>query len=296
MIGDYKMKFEPMSQRETTLDHYGKRGISWHGFCLQFYLLKCEKSDDGEDAKVTSKYTVYLDQVVSDGNKQDALSVYSLLDAALGQVANEMPFVSSIILQTDNAKCYNNTFLLCAIPLLNITYQQDRLSITAFIHTETQDGKTILDTHFARMTKFVRQFMSSCVDNEVRKINTSGTLGYALYHSGGVKNVGVQVVNTNNAVTKNIEEKFETVTKVLKTYFTRVNHAYFYPPDKANTEGQSYSGVLLASDIIDTMVFNIRVQSYSNRIVNFHIDMTKSDKNIVNKNQIMNEKLTQRKQ
>ena len=43
MIGDYKMKFEPMSQRETTLDHYGKRGISWHGFCLQFYLLQSEK-------------------------------------------------------------------------------------------------------------------------------------------------------------------------------------------------------------------------------------------------------------
>ena len=301
MIGDYKMKFEPMSQRETTLDHYGKRGISWHGFCLQFYLLKSEKSDDGEDVKVTSKYTVYLDQVVSDGNKQDALSVYSLLDAALGQVSNEMPFVSSIILQTDNAKSYNNTFLLCAIPLLNITYQQDGLSITEFIHTETQDGKTILDAHFARMMKFVRQFMSSCDDNEVKKINTPGTLGYALSHNGGVKNVGVQVVNTNNAVTRNIEEKFVAVTKVLKTYFTRVNHAYFYPPDKATTEGESYSSDMSACDIIDTMLFNIGVQSYSNinRIVNFHIDMTKSGKNMVtpdkllldevNKKQIMNE-------
>ena len=103
MIGDYKMKFEPMSQRETTLNHYGKRGISWHGFCLQFYLLKCEKNKDGEDVRVASKYKVYLDQVVSDGNKQDALSVYSLLDAALGQVSNEMPFVSSLFLETDNA-------------------------------------------------------------------------------------------------------------------------------------------------------------------------------------------------
>ena len=28
MIGDFKMQFEPMSSRETTLDHYGKRGIS----------------------------------------------------------------------------------------------------------------------------------------------------------------------------------------------------------------------------------------------------------------------------
>ena len=28
MIGDFKMKAEPISQRETTLNHYGKRGIS----------------------------------------------------------------------------------------------------------------------------------------------------------------------------------------------------------------------------------------------------------------------------
>ena len=92
-------------------------------------------TDEGEDVKVTSKYTVYLDQVVSDRNKQDTLSEYSLLDAALGQVSNKITFISSIILQTDNAKSYNSTFLLCDIPLFNITYQQDGWSITEFVHT-----------------------------------------------------------------------------------------------------------------------------------------------------------------
>ena len=104
MIGDYKMKFEPMSQRETTLDHYGNRGISWHWFCLQFYLLQSEKTNDGHEINVPMKYTVYLDQIVSDGNKQDSLSVYSLLDTALGQISNELTFISQIILQTYNAK------------------------------------------------------------------------------------------------------------------------------------------------------------------------------------------------
>ena len=32
MIGDYKLKFETMTSCETTLDHYRKQGISWHGF------------------------------------------------------------------------------------------------------------------------------------------------------------------------------------------------------------------------------------------------------------------------
>ena len=40
---------------------------------------------------------------------------------------------------------------------------------------------------------------------------------------------------------------------------------------------------MLVTDIINTMIFNIGVQSYSNinRIVNFHIDMTKPNRDMV---------------
>jgi hypothetical protein len=36
---DYKMKFEPVYFREKTVDHYGKKGISWHGAMILFTLL-----------------------------------------------------------------------------------------------------------------------------------------------------------------------------------------------------------------------------------------------------------------
>ena len=270
-----------MSQRETTLDHYGKRGISWHGFCLQFYLLQSEKTNDGHEIKVPMKYTVYLDQIVSDGNKQDSLSVYSLLDTALGQISNELTFISQIILQTDNAKSYNNSFLLCAIPLLNIMYASEGLCISEFIHTETQDGFTILNAHFARMMKFNQRYMTTCVENQVVKINTPSALGFALAHNGGVRNVGVQVVNTNVEHTNKIEKSFLEVTKRLKTYFTRVNHAYFYPPERSIDDISSISNDDTISTFIVTMIFDIGVQSYSNinRIVNFHIDMTQQSHN-----------------
>ena len=39
MIGDFKMKYEPLSSRESTLDHYGKQGISWLALCLSYLLL-----------------------------------------------------------------------------------------------------------------------------------------------------------------------------------------------------------------------------------------------------------------
>ena len=68
VIGDFKMKFEPLSSRETTIEHYGKRGISWHGFCIQFYLLKNMTLEDGTTTEKEQKYTVYIDQIISDGN------------------------------------------------------------------------------------------------------------------------------------------------------------------------------------------------------------------------------------
>ena len=125
---------------------------------------------------------------------------------------------------------------MSAIPLLNVVYEPKGLGITKFTHTETQDSKTILDAHFARCMKFINPFMSTCVWNQVIKINTPSALGYALSHNGGIRNVGVQVVNCNVVETRQFEEKFEHMTKVLKSYFSRVNHAYFYSKQQVSID------------------------------------------------------------
>ena len=39
-IIDFKMKFETMSVRDSTLEHYGQRGIGWHGCALIYHLYK----------------------------------------------------------------------------------------------------------------------------------------------------------------------------------------------------------------------------------------------------------------
>ncbi len=64
MIGDFKMKFEPLSALETTLDHYRKRGISFHGFCVEFYLLQEKEQEDGLFRAEPTKYTIYVDQIL----------------------------------------------------------------------------------------------------------------------------------------------------------------------------------------------------------------------------------------
>ena len=104
MIGDFKMKFEPLSSRESSLDHYSKQGISWHGYCLIFYLQKAiSNNNDTITSKEAIKYTVYFNQILPGSNKQDSLSVFSLLDAAMAQISLDLPYINQLIIQTDNA-------------------------------------------------------------------------------------------------------------------------------------------------------------------------------------------------
>ncbi|EFX81178.1 hypothetical protein DAPPUDRAFT_102749 [Daphnia pulex] len=147
---DYKMKFEPVYFREKTVDHYGKRGISWHGAMITFYTVVAV---DGVHTAVQNRY--YMDHVVENESKQDITSVISILEAVIIGLKKLFPRLTTIYLQSDNASCYQNTMLLVLIPYLAFTYS---LCIRRCIHTETQDGKSVLDAHFARCTQKVYEY------------------------------------------------------------------------------------------------------------------------------------------
>ena len=124
--------------------------MAWVLFDL--YLSHSPIDDDNEDSdEQTVRYTVYLNQLLSDSNKQDSLNVFSLFDAAMSQIYEELSFITDLILQTDNAKSYSNNFLLCAISLLNVIHKCNSPVIIKFIHAESGMEKTswihsLLDT------------------------------------------------------------------------------------------------------------------------------------------------------
>ena len=269
MIADFKMKFEPMSSRETTLGHYGKRGIGWHGIHLMYYRLEEHDDDDGNTQKVPVKCAVYLDQIMADSNKQDCLCVFSMLDAALQQIKINLPFITELILQSDNANCYQNNFIVCSIGLLNACHEKRGLRVIQFVHTETQDGKTVLDAHFATCMRFLTHFMRTWYKNRVTKINTPKGLGYALAWKGGIPNVMVQVVKMNRPHVTKIFETFQPIINQLKKYFSRVNMKHFLGSSTVNT------GIENVLEQIKTMKFEVGIQSYSNidQISTFVIDM-----------------------
>ena len=135
---DFKMKFEETSSRETTKEHFAKRGMSWHGCLITFY-----KSD--RNGTVT-QHNVYLDQILEGGNEQSVVTVMGLLEAALKWIRQFLPDVTNVVLQSDNAKCYNNNLLRLFICLLNTRGQ---ITIVRYIFSETQDGKcTLSELHW----------------------------------------------------------------------------------------------------------------------------------------------------
>ena len=274
MIIDFKMKFEPASARETSLEHYGKRGIGWHGVHIMYYKLEDVQDDEGgTSSKKPVQYSVYLDQILDDGNRQDTVCVVSLLDAAMRQVTIDIPAIKSIILQSDNANCYQNTFLVCAIAFLNAWYSPLKLKIVTFIHTETQDGKTVLDAHFARCMRYLDHFMKTWKRNKITRINTPNGLGFALAYNGGMTNVMVQVLKTNRNFVSNIQHIFEPVMVKLKQYFTRVNHVEFISNSDIDLFTVSDEDDVI--DFIKDFKFEIGVQAYSNvgLMATFNVDI-----------------------
>ena len=222
-VMDFKMKFESMSARESSVEHFGKRGMGWHGFALMYYLWERNPTTN---QYCTQKYIIYIDQVLKDGAKQDSMTVISLIESALQVVYNEFPFINELILQSDNASNYQNHNVLLGIHLLNIKFF-NKIFISEYLHSETQDGKTILDAHYGTCVRHLKKFMKVWRPNVVTRIQTPKGLAFALTYRGGLLNSIVQLVEIDHIQLETLRQKFEPITQKLKEYFTRVNHIYF---------------------------------------------------------------------
>ena len=124
---DFKMKYEMRSNRETTVEHFGKRGIGWHRFAVIFYLL--------DEDNNPYRNIVYLDQILSDTNKQDGLTVVALLEVATcTTIIHGLSFIKESIITSDNVTLYQKHLLFFMIAILNQKFN-DEVFISDFVHT-----------------------------------------------------------------------------------------------------------------------------------------------------------------
>lgn len=201
LVMDYKMKYEPVYFREKTVEHYGKRGMSWHGTMI--YTI-------GSD--MTKKIS-YLDHISTGDSKQDWKAVLSIFEGILIHLKDKFPFVKRLYVQSDNAKCYQNGKILLGIMLL---CKEHALELGSFVHTETQDGKGLIDAHFAVAMALVMTFV-----NMGNNVISPRQLFYALQSNGGLSNTEICMFTINrDEVTKltlhEYQDAFDQFAKIKR--------------------------------------------------------------------------------
>ena len=172
---DWRMKWEALYFRESSKRHYGKRGTGWEGNVMRYWLYEAPSDSNGgtENARVVQ---ISLDQILENGNQQDGLTVLSFLEALLMiAVSLKIPFLTEpATIISDNAGCYHKTELLLGIPFLNA--RSKSFQIGRFLHTETQDGKGVVDALFAVSGAKVMRYLSTKNANEFRTASTPKTI------------------------------------------------------------------------------------------------------------------------
>lgn len=171
-----------------------------------------------------------MDQIASEGCKQDVYSVFASLEAALMSIVIDLPFIKHLSLQSDNATSYQNNFLILAIFYLNHIFKKYGLRIIQFIHTETQDGKSLLDADFATAARFLRNFLKNLRNNKIVKIFSGADLAEALSAGRGMINSIVQKLLFRSEKLDEFKDAAEDMMGNMSQYFSRVNHIYFKRP------------------------------------------------------------------
>ena len=142
-----------------------------------------------------------------------------MLELVIVAIYHELPFIQEIGLQSDNANCYQNQFLHFGIALFNLKFC-GRIFIRYYIHTETQDGKSSLDAHFACAMRFLSRFMQTWYRNQITRINTARGLAYALSSKGGQTNTVVQLVDVARDRLKEVFSRLQKGMDKVKDYFS----------------------------------------------------------------------------
>jgi hypothetical protein len=220
VVLDYKMKFDPLYFREKTVDHYGKRGMTWHGVMVRFWQM--EPTDNGDDAVETK---LYFDHIAADDNKPDKESVSAFFEAMLLTLQRDTPHVKHLVVQSDNATNYQNPFITMVIPVLGWVHG---ICVDRFIHSETRDRKSLLDAHFARATGKVKTWVQQGND-----CTTPQQLVAALTADGGLPNCVAELVQYNRDMMKTFYDEIAPTLRCFSKFVDRVNDVVYHYPEHA---------------------------------------------------------------
>ncbi len=151
-----------MYHRETQQQHFGKRGMSYHGAAL--FVSRAARSDHCDVSAMPPTehshpyQTYFFDDIIDNSQQQDSVAALSIIEASIVRTRKLFPDLTTISIQSDNAAAYSSPFLLFMLPVI---CEHHGLRLTEYVHNEAGDGKTVLDGHFGVQTHMIRAYVDS---------------------------------------------------------------------------------------------------------------------------------------
>ncbi|KNC83264.1 hypothetical protein SARC_04480 [Sphaeroforma arctica JP610] len=204
------------------------------------------------------RHIVYGDQILEKGGKQDGYAIAGLVETYLRQLKKEVPAIETTILSSDNAGCYQSKELLLLLPLLNLVLN---IQVVRYIHTKTQDGKGLIDAHFARGTSHYMNFIRASQRNLIKKIATPKGLSTALAWNNGIQNSIVQLARIDRDLEEIYQEKVKRLVTQCMKYFGRVNDIIYTNVECSLSGNDRYD---LAKVLDSGAVITFKAFTYSN--------------------------------
>jgi hypothetical protein len=203
LLLDHKMKVQPQSRAESTVDFYGKVGMSLLGAWLRFRLVPGGPI-----------FTVFVDTVTMPAH-QNAPQVQAVLSFLVEFFRAHLPGVTKFIVMSDNGSALSNQANLQYVFARNrdgwgVAPGSVAPQVTRWVNPEAQCGKTALDTHFS----YVRQKINTYVIAE-GQVALPSQLVAALAYKDGMHASAVALLEiTRGAQNEDASEEEGSTTKV----------------------------------------------------------------------------------
>ena len=188
IVADWKMKLNELFQREGQDDWFAKSGTAYHGNCF----IRRRREDELEALRVASPgkepclFDISFFDTAMDGVAETGRAVAATLEMNMKEwkARPENSLATSYILLTDGAGCYSGTFLFM---FLAFAYCVTGMRCIAHYVSEAGTGKTLLDTHFAYIMKFLLAYVAQG-DGSSHDIRGAADVVKAIMSGKGIAN------------------------------------------------------------------------------------------------------------
>ena len=94
------------------------------------------------------------------------------------------------IIQSDNANQYQNPLFVLSLHFINMK-MKNKIFINKYIHSETQDGKIIMDAYFVTTNQHMLHCIKVWRENHITRVQPPAGLAFALLFNSDVRNTMV---------------------------------------------------------------------------------------------------------